>query len=439
MSQEPLAGIRAQRPYQRATVCLSTTSTKSQKPYCSRHQAADMLRRVKRSYRSVTALVAAVFVPLFIIVTSAAAVVITQHPYPSPAPPYERSVLVAEPNGLIVEAQAGGLAFDRVNPQGAFSPGPAGPAASLVTVGPTGAIFYVAQSGASPAPPVVFEITGGGVTPRAKFASAAAAPIGMATTMDGAVWLLDYATSALDRYTPGGELVEYHVGHGPISLAPASGAAVVVAQSWPGISILEANGKTLQGSEFAIPLSDGPRDVIAGPDGGLWFTESTVGRIGRLTPTGQLEEFDVPNPNHVPLGGYGAPSPAHLAVGPDGALWYSDPGDNAIGRITVTGEVSEYRIPALSASQQLKKGIPDAVPNLIASAFGEIWFTESNANALGSLSLSGAETPTKLTEVKAASMAATLRCTSYKGRRTLRRSFSRRQKVVHGRCKNGTH
>jgi streptogramin lyase len=37
-------------------------------------------------------------------------------------------------------------------------------------------------------------------------------------------------------------------------------------------------------TEFPIPtISSFPTGITAGPDGNLWFTESSVGKIGRIT------------------------------------------------------------------------------------------------------------------------------------------------------------
>ena len=37
-----------------------------------------------------------------------------------------------------------------------------------------------------------------------------------------------------------------------------------------------------------------PLDIVVGPDGNLWFTESGVDRIGEITPAGKITEFQTP-------------------------------------------------------------------------------------------------------------------------------------------------
>jgi virginiamycin B lyase len=49
--------------------------------------------------------------------------------------------------------------------------------------------------------------------------------------------------------------------------------------------------------------------LVVGPDGGLWFTEISGNRIGRIAVDGSVTEFSVPTAASQPTG---------LAVGPDG-------------------------------------------------------------------------------------------------------------------------
>ena len=65
--------------------------------------------------------------------------------------------------------------------------------------------------------------------------------------------------------------------------------------------------------------------MILGPDGNVWFSETEVSRIGRITPDGRITEFaDGITPGSKPLS---------IAVR-DGALWFSEAAGNRVGRIT---------------------------------------------------------------------------------------------------------
>src|SRR5580658_1696193 len=89
-------------------------------------------------------------------------------------------------------------------------------------------------------------------------------------------------------------------------------------------------------TEFPIGGSGrGAEDIVTGPDGNLWFTDPANGEIGRMTPTGAVKEFDVPKAGTDPA------SPSFITVGPDGALWVTD-NQGTIDRITTAGVVTEY-------------------------------------------------------------------------------------------------
>ena len=76
-----------------------------------------------------------------------------------------------------------------------------------------------------------------------------------------------------------------------------------------------------------LPTSDNyVKWLAAGPDGNFWFTALNTNLIGRLTPTGVLSEF--PLPAHTG-GAFG------ITAGPDGTLWFTKSDGDRIGRITL--------------------------------------------------------------------------------------------------------
>jgi len=66
-----------------------------------------------------------------------------------------------------------------------------------------------------------------------------------------------------------------------------------------------------------------------GPDGALWFTEYSRNNIGRITTTGVITEFPMPNVGSEPYG---------ITAGRDGAIWFTAGG--SIGRITTAGVIT---------------------------------------------------------------------------------------------------
>ncbi|MBO0795555.1 MAG: Virginiamycin B lyase, partial [Ktedonobacteraceae bacterium] len=110
--------------------------------------------------------------------------------------------------------------------------------------------------------------------------------------------------------------------------------------------------------------------ITSGSDGALWFTEPIEGKIGRITVQGKISEFPLP----TSFGKLG-----EITSGPDGALWFTESSSNtAVGpsqirRITVQGKISDFPLPTdLSSPQGITSG-PD----------GALWFTDDEEGAIG--------------------------------------------------------
>ena len=127
-------------------------------------------------------------------------------------------------------------------------------------------------------------------------------------------------------------------------------------------------------TDFPIVLPERPsgvgaaQDITTGPDGALWFTDTGANAIGRMTLDGTATEFPIPTPATLPQG---------LAAGPDGRIWFAEYEGAQIGAVTTTGVITEYPLPGgLLDSQQVVSG-----PN------GDVWFLAENR--VGFLSTGG--------------------------------------------------
>ena len=104
-------------------------------------------------------------------------------------------------------------------------------------------------------------------------------------------------------------------------------------------------------TEFPVPTANAdPSGITAGPDGNLWFTELTVGKIGMINPTTHAISR-VRHPHAVP-------SPAAITAGPDGNLWFTEiPRQAKIGEINpATHAITEYPIPYASSESRRDHG-----------------------------------------------------------------------------------
>ena len=109
----------------------------------------------------------------------------------------------------------------------------------------------------------------------------------------------------------------------------------------------------------AIPSTEYPGPIVAGPDGNVWFTSGPD--LGRVTPAGVITEF----PSGVPSGEI----LAGLAVGPDGNIWFTDSltgtSSGLVGRMTPTGVTTLFTA-----------GISSFTYGIAAGVDGNMWFTE---------------------------------------------------------------
>lgn len=93
--------------------------------------------------------------------------------------------------------------------------------------------------------------------------------------------------------------------------------------------------------QFRLPTPGAePVDVVAGPDGSIWFTEFGADKVGRISASGVLSEYRVPQVHAEPY---------QLAVGPGGVIWFTEWLTGKVGRISPGGRVAQVALPKGSA------------------------------------------------------------------------------------------
>jgi streptogramin lyase len=121
-------------------------------------------------------------------------------------------------------------------------------------------------------------------------------------------------------------------------------------------------------SDFATPTESSPYDIVAGPDGNLWFTEDSPSKIGEINPvTHATSDYPTPTPESFP---------AEIATGPDGNLWFTEFEASKIGEIN----------PVTHATSDYPTTTPESWPYyLTVGPEGNIWFTELKASKIGEI------------------------------------------------------
>ena len=202
-----------------------------------------------------------------------------------------------------------------------------------------------------------------------------AQPLAITIGSDGNVWFAD-VWNAYGRITSDGKLTRFTM---PEASYPSGITAGPDGDLWiaagspyskPFIAQVGTDGTVVSLHRLSAQAGE-PRGIVTGPDGAIWFTESAG--IGRLTTSGELTEFPLPQGN-------GSGSPYQIAVGPDRNLWfieYLPSGDGRIGRLTPSGRLTEFVAPGARGLQWIAAGPDNA-----------LWFTA--ADVIGRITLSGA-------------------------------------------------
>jgi len=92
-----------------------------------------------------------------------------------------------------------------------------------------------------------------------------------------------------------------------------------------------------------------------------------TGTTTALAKVGHFTEYGIPTSGSGPIG---------ITAGPDGNVWFTESNGDKIGTITTSGKITEYTLPTGGNS------------DLDAITYGpnhNMWFTEINTNTIGEI------------------------------------------------------
>ena len=181
------------------------------------------------------------------------------------------------------------------------------------------------------------------------------------------------AITTLNSPADAGSTLNY-TGNGVIA-----GNAITISATATGISATPATVNiyahhTILEYPLITPAA-APNGITPGPDGNEWFTEQNGHHVGKVTMTGVVTEYPVPGGT---MGG--------IATGADGNLWVTDFGGTAINRVTPTGTVTTYTTGLSGGSS------PDKI---VKGPSNDLYFGEFGAGAggrIGRITTSGSIT-----------------------------------------------
>lgn len=122
-------------------------------------------------------------------------------------------------------------------------------------------------------------------------------------------------------------------------------------------------------TNFRLPGLDAPGGIAFGPDGKVWMTIFSPAAIATMNVDGSgYRKFSDPFPGSAPW---------MITAGSDGNMWFTDMGNGMIGRVTPTGNITEFALP----------GSPGGGWAILSAADGRVYFTTQGGPPIGKLPL----------------------------------------------------
>jgi virginiamycin B lyase len=249
-----------------------------------------------------------------------------------------------------------------------------------ITQGPDGNLWFL-----DVATPAIAKITPAGVI--TEFTTGllpGAMPETLTAGADGNMWFTDKAKGAVGKVTPSGTITEFPTGNAASMPTESTlGADGNVWFSDPGVPAVGRVTPAGNVKEFTQGLNANadPDPMTLGPDGNVWFIDQNAAdrAVGRITPSGTITEFDQGLSQNN--------AQDDITVGADGNIWVEQASQDGvaaggIARITPTGGITEFTSGLNTNPGQGADG--DA---LLSGPDGNLWFSDRGSEAIGRISL----------------------------------------------------
>ena len=204
----------------------------------------------------------------------------------------------------------------------------AGP--SHITAGPDGRLWFTEYAAG-----MIGAITTAGAITEYPLANSDSEPYEITAGPYDQLWFTEQRGQAIGRITTGGTITERLANQQYPHYAPLGAIARVGSTLWVANNYSDEIGRFditdhLPFVEWFGPVlnSDGIRDITAGPDRAVWFTDARI--VGRMTVGGLITNAIRP-PSATS-------APVDIVSGPDGALWLTA-SDNPSRVIRITADV----------------------------------------------------------------------------------------------------
>jgi virginiamycin B lyase len=249
--------------------------------------------------------------------------------YPIPTAASQPEGIAVAPDGSVWFTESNADKIGELTPGGSFNEYPTAAASGpdQITIGPDGDPWFTATAGNR-----IGTVSGGMVVSYA-IPVPGSEPEGITTSDAGTIWFTEAGAPYAGTISTTGTIVTTQlpttIGFAAVATDAAGNVWLTKPPTFPGLEsgVLELAGGSKLASEAFLPQGSEPSAIAIGPDGAAWFTETGSGQIARITSVG---------PGGISGQFATGSSPQDIVAGPDNTLWFTDPTNDTIGRAALT-------------------------------------------------------------------------------------------------------
>jgi virginiamycin B lyase len=187
--------------------------------------------------------------------------------------------------------------------------GPLGNLSGAMGLGPDGSLWFIGGTPGMVVAPALDRVGPTGEVSEIPFSTNDSLPQAITWGPDGDVWFTGGWDGVIGHVSTAGHFIEFPVPGHPGDIVSGPGEVLWFA-SEEGIGRISTTGQLLP----LVPFAGGARQIIAGPDGRLWFSGGVEGVIGRVSPSGSTSKIALQS-SHRRL--------SDIATGPKGTVWFT--------------------------------------------------------------------------------------------------------------------
>lgn len=162
--------------------------------------------------------------------------------------------------------------------------------------------------------------------------------------------------------------------HAPYAIAAGADGIWFTEYSAPVIDELPLDGAVKQ---IALDRDSFPERLAVARDGAVWFTDPQADRIGRIFPGhAAADYYAVPSPKSGPAG---------IAAARDGSIWFTEHAANQVAIFVPPG--ADLMERGWHGFKEFKLPQGGGPAGIVAAADGSVWFAENSGNRIGRIAI----------------------------------------------------